>query len=146
MPEVNGHEYGAPCWVDIGTPDVQAAGAFYSALLGWDIEYGPEEMGHYSMARLGPSSTPSSPVSCAKLDTTGWRWGRSSTRLAASARMAPIARRIPARLPRNAWVNRSPTPGSSVPTSAGIPLSPYTLHSPSTPRSSRAPRSTNEIP
>jgi predicted enzyme related to lactoylglutathione lyase len=53
MPEVNGHEYGAPCWVDIGTPDVQAAGAFYSALLGWEVEYGPEEMGHYSMARLG---------------------------------------------------------------------------------------------
>jgi predicted enzyme related to lactoylglutathione lyase len=52
MVEVNGYENGTPCWVDIGTSDVQAAGAFYSALFGWEVEYGSEEMGHYSMARL----------------------------------------------------------------------------------------------
>lgn len=38
--------------MDIGTTDVHAAGAFYSALFGWEIEYGPAEMGHYSMARV----------------------------------------------------------------------------------------------
>ncbi len=52
MAEMTGYENGTPSWVDIGTPDVQAAGEFYSALFGWDIEYGPAEMGHYSMARL----------------------------------------------------------------------------------------------
>jgi uncharacterized protein len=52
MVEMTGYENGTPSWVDIGTPDVQAAGEFYSALFGWDIEYGPAEMGHYSMARL----------------------------------------------------------------------------------------------
>ena len=53
MPEMNGFENGAPCWVDLGASDVQAAGAFYSALFGWDVEYGPAEMGHYSMATIG---------------------------------------------------------------------------------------------
>ncbi len=52
MVERAGYVEGTPCWVDIGTPDVQAAGAFYHGLLGWEIEYGPAEMGHYSMARL----------------------------------------------------------------------------------------------
>lgn len=50
--EMNGYEEGTPCWIDIGVPDVPAAGAFYSALFGWEIEYGPAEMGFYSMARL----------------------------------------------------------------------------------------------
>lgn len=52
MPEMNGYPNGRPCWIDIGTTDVAGAGAFYSALFGWDIDYGPPEMGHYSMARL----------------------------------------------------------------------------------------------
>ncbi len=52
MTKVDGYENGTPCWIDIGTPDVRAAGEFYSALFGWEIEYGPAEMGHYSMARL----------------------------------------------------------------------------------------------
>jgi len=52
MSEMTDYETGTPCWIDIGTTDVQAASAFYSALFGWDIEYGPAEMGHYSMARL----------------------------------------------------------------------------------------------
>lgn len=43
---------GTPCWIDIGTPDLDAAIAFYSGLFGWEIEKGPEERGHYSMARL----------------------------------------------------------------------------------------------
>lgn len=43
---------GTPCWIDIGTPDLDAAIEFYSALFGWEVEKGPEEMGHYSMARL----------------------------------------------------------------------------------------------
>ncbi|MER6996156.1 VOC family protein [Streptomyces sp. NPDC000410] len=34
---------GAPCWLDLGAPDVQAAAAFYGAVLGW--EYEPMEGG-----------------------------------------------------------------------------------------------------
>ncbi|MEU6256828.1 VOC family protein [Streptomyces sp. NPDC047043] len=29
---------GSPCWLDLGAPDVQAAAAFYGAVLGWDFE------------------------------------------------------------------------------------------------------------
>lgn len=29
---------GSPCWLDLGAPDVPAAAAFYSAVLGWDYE------------------------------------------------------------------------------------------------------------
>ncbi|CAM5746869.1 hypothetical protein SAFG77S_03590 [Streptomyces afghaniensis] len=29
---------GSPCWLDLGTPDVRAAAAFYGAVLGWDYE------------------------------------------------------------------------------------------------------------
>ncbi|MER6446826.1 hydroxylase [Streptomyces venezuelae] len=29
---------GSPCWLDLGVPDVPAAAAFYSAVLGWDYE------------------------------------------------------------------------------------------------------------
>ncbi len=53
MPEVPSFENGMPCWIDIGVPDIAAAGAFYSALFGWEIEYGPEEIGFYSMCRIG---------------------------------------------------------------------------------------------
>lgn len=42
---------GTPCWIDIGTPDLDAAIAFYSDLFGWEIEKGLAEMGHYSMAQ-----------------------------------------------------------------------------------------------
>ncbi|MFJ8667121.1 VOC family protein [Streptomyces sp. NPDC093600] len=29
---------GAPCWLDLGAPDVDAAAAFYTAVLGWEYE------------------------------------------------------------------------------------------------------------
>ncbi len=29
---------GAPCWLDLGAPDVHAAAAFYGAVLGWDYQ------------------------------------------------------------------------------------------------------------
>ncbi len=52
MPEMTSYEEGTPCWVDLGTPDVAAAAAFYGDLLGWQVEIGPAEMGHYSMATV----------------------------------------------------------------------------------------------
>lgn len=32
---------GTPCWVELHTPDQQAAGAFYADVLGWEIETNP---------------------------------------------------------------------------------------------------------
>jgi uncharacterized protein len=44
---------GTPCWVDIGTPDMAGAKAFYGALFGWEYVGGDEEYGGYSSAQLG---------------------------------------------------------------------------------------------
>ncbi|MFI9150167.1 VOC family protein [Streptomyces sp. NPDC053367] len=38
---------GSPCWLDLGTPDVPAAAAFYNTVLGW--EYEPMEGGGEDM-------------------------------------------------------------------------------------------------
>ncbi|MFP8963796.1 VOC family protein [Streptomyces nanhaiensis] len=36
---------GSPCWIDLGTPDVRAAAAFYGAVFGWEYESMGEEEG-----------------------------------------------------------------------------------------------------
>lgn len=41
----------APDWVDLNTPDVEAAVDFYSRLLNWDIEKTPTPVGDYYIAR-----------------------------------------------------------------------------------------------
>ncbi|RJQ67640.1 VOC family protein [Pseudonocardiaceae bacterium YIM PH 21723] len=50
MPQFSNHVHGAPCWVDLGVPDIHQGLAFYQGLFGWDApEIGPAEMGHYTM-------------------------------------------------------------------------------------------------
>lgn len=44
---------GTPCWVDLGTPDVAAAKAFYGGLFGWTGTDGPPEAGGYVIFNLG---------------------------------------------------------------------------------------------
>lgn len=44
---------GSPNWVDLGTPDIDAAAGFYRGLFGWDFLAGGEEVGGYGMFRLG---------------------------------------------------------------------------------------------
>lgn len=43
---------GAPNWVDLGTPDVDGAAAFYGGLLGWEHVPGGDEVGGYGMFTL----------------------------------------------------------------------------------------------
>lgn len=45
---------GTPCWVDLATPDLEAAEGFYKPLLGWEIPELPNsaEMGGYRRAKL----------------------------------------------------------------------------------------------
>lgn len=40
---------GAPTWVDLGTPDLEGAHAFYRALFGWEFRSGGAEFGGYGM-------------------------------------------------------------------------------------------------
>ena len=43
---------GVPCWVDLTVPDVPAAQAFYSAVLGWTFAEGAEDFGGYVIAQV----------------------------------------------------------------------------------------------
>ena len=70
MAERTHHEPGTPSWVDLGSPDPTAAGAFYGGLFGWQAEMDPRpEAGGYGIftlrgkpvAGLGPQMNPDRP-------------------------------------------------------------------------------------
>jgi predicted enzyme related to lactoylglutathione lyase len=71
MAERTGYEPGTPSWVDLTTPDLQAALRFYGELFGWEFEDAGEVAGHYHQALLrgkrvagiGPNP-PESPPAC----------------------------------------------------------------------------------
>ena len=44
---------GAPVWLDLGTPDVDASAPFYGALFGWEFQSTGPEGGGYGMFTLG---------------------------------------------------------------------------------------------
>jgi predicted enzyme related to lactoylglutathione lyase len=47
MPEMTAYEPGTPSWVDLGAKDVNAAAAFYKAVMGWDVrDLGPDAGGY----------------------------------------------------------------------------------------------------
>jgi predicted enzyme related to lactoylglutathione lyase len=54
MSERTSYAPGTPCWVDLGTPDIDAAAAFYGGLFNWSIEEGEnaEQTGGYRQAEL----------------------------------------------------------------------------------------------
>lgn len=54
MSERSTYEPGTPCWVDLGTPDVEAAARFYGSLFGWSVEAGEnaDQTGGYRQAAL----------------------------------------------------------------------------------------------
>jgi predicted enzyme related to lactoylglutathione lyase len=67
MSERTSYLPGTPSWVDIGTPDIPGAAAFYGALFGWDaaIDERPEAGGYgifqlrgKSVAGIGPQQGP----------------------------------------------------------------------------------------
>ena len=44
---------GTPTWIDLATPDMDAARAFYHAVFGWDYDISGPEFGGYTTARAG---------------------------------------------------------------------------------------------
>lgn len=44
---------GVPCWADVTVPDVDAATAFYSAVMGWSFTKPDEQFGGYVLACIG---------------------------------------------------------------------------------------------
>jgi hypothetical protein len=67
--EKTAYEPGTPSWVDLSTPDVDAAARFYSGLFGWDPVDQGAEFGGYRMCQLrgksvagmGPQMQPGMP-------------------------------------------------------------------------------------
>jgi predicted enzyme related to lactoylglutathione lyase len=53
---IDGYDDGVPCWVDLMTPDADRAGAFYSALFGWEVPPGAPEAGGYRVAMVGDAA------------------------------------------------------------------------------------------
>jgi predicted enzyme related to lactoylglutathione lyase len=53
MSERTSYTPGTPCWVELGTPDIDAAAAFYGDLFGWEIPELPNsaELGGYRRAK-----------------------------------------------------------------------------------------------
>lgn len=53
MSERTSYTPGTPCWVDLSTPDIEAAAAFYGELFGWEVPELPNsaEMGGYRRAK-----------------------------------------------------------------------------------------------
>jgi predicted enzyme related to lactoylglutathione lyase len=53
MPEMTEYKPGMPSWVDLGTPDLDKAIAFYTAFFGWEAHRAPQpEAGGYTMFSL----------------------------------------------------------------------------------------------
>ena len=54
MSEVSEHPAGTPSWIDLGTPDIEAAVGFYGGLFGWDAPEAENaaETGGYRLATL----------------------------------------------------------------------------------------------
>jgi predicted enzyme related to lactoylglutathione lyase len=52
MAERSSYAPGTPSWVDLTTPDLEAALRFYGGLFGWEFEDAGEEAGHYHQALL----------------------------------------------------------------------------------------------
>jgi uncharacterized protein len=61
---------GTPCWADLTVPEVEAATAFYSAVLGWSFSKPDEQFGGYvigsvgdaAAAGIGPQQSPDQPA------------------------------------------------------------------------------------
>lgn len=53
MSERTSYTPGTPCWVDLATPDIEAAEKFYGAVFGWEVPELPNsaEMGGYRRAK-----------------------------------------------------------------------------------------------
>jgi uncharacterized protein len=53
MSERTSYEPGVPCWVDLGTPDIEGAARFYGELFGWEAPEQPnsQQVGGYRRAQ-----------------------------------------------------------------------------------------------
>lgn len=53
MPEYNEIRYGAPCWIDLTTTDLEKVKPFYGALFNWNFQDMGSEFGNYNIISVG---------------------------------------------------------------------------------------------
>src|SRR5918994_6669950 len=55
MPEFTSYAHGTPCWVDVTSPDLDGAIAFYTSIFGWDAatDPRPEARGYTMFSKKG---------------------------------------------------------------------------------------------
>ncbi|MFC6598370.1 VOC family protein [Kitasatospora paranensis] len=54
---------GSPCWIDLGTPDIDAAAAFYGSVLGWSaVSAGPDTGGYVFLQQGGRTVAAAGPL------------------------------------------------------------------------------------
>jgi uncharacterized protein len=71
MTERNSYPAGTPSWIDLGTPDIDAAAAFYGQLFSWDVqEAAGQETGGYRMCMM--RGLPVAGIGPAQAEGTPW--------------------------------------------------------------------------
>lgn len=53
MPRFESTTFGAPCWIDLTSTDLELVKPFYSALFGWRFQDSGPELGHYNIISIG---------------------------------------------------------------------------------------------
>ena len=119
---------GTPCWLDLVTPDLDAAQAFYAATLGWDYGPGDPAFGGYCRARgrrrARGRTRAGTPGDDPRLDSLRRhrrrrRHGRGHHRCAAARvqggvmDLGPTGRMVVAQRPDRALSSRRGRPGST---------------------------------
>jgi predicted enzyme related to lactoylglutathione lyase len=77
---------GAPTWVDLGSPDLEASTRFYTQLFGWQAEDMGEQMGHYTMFRQDGKTVAAATPLMSPDQPTAWTTYISTTNAEETAR------------------------------------------------------------
>jgi predicted enzyme related to lactoylglutathione lyase len=88
--KVSEYAPGVPCWVDLGSPDVEAAKAFYSGLFGWTPQPSPPEAGGYTIFHKGDDPVAAVGPLMGEGQPPAWSW------YAATPEADEVARRVEA--------------------------------------------------
>src|SRR5947209_1664151 len=88
--QVTEYAPGVPCWVDLGTPDLEAARQFYGELFGWTPQPSPPEAGGYTFFHKGDSPVAAIGPLTNEGQPPAWSW------YAATADADETARRVEA--------------------------------------------------
>jgi predicted enzyme related to lactoylglutathione lyase len=90
--KVNEHKPGSPCWIDLGSPDVAASIAFYTALFGWTAYTTPDPAaGGYTVFHQGDSPVAGVGPLFAEGQPTAWSWYAATTDADETARKVEAA-------------------------------------------------------